>query len=179
MLFLDEDNFGGIYNDFIAATNSTARLNYKFEEITNPNNMEPERRNNNIVVKIMAGDGLYKIDTRNSTCTTDSEKYRELFIDDDIAASHYGCGSDYFSHVKCGCVKSLNGFASIQKHFHENLLIVSLAFIKGDSGSPLFSYKQDLTRASLNGIVSEGACGDIVNDDIVSVITIRHTWKRW
>ncbi|KAF0527753.1 hypothetical protein F8M41_013482 [Gigaspora margarita] len=42
---------------------------------------------------------------------TDSEKYLELFIDDDIAVSHNGvhlCGSGYFSHVKCGYVKSLN-----------------------------------------------------------------------
>ncbi|RIB30787.1 hypothetical protein C2G38_2308393 [Gigaspora rosea] len=298
------------YLDFIAAANSTAKLNYKFEEITKlaksfklnttsvgyidarindivintcnqtrfeennvnfmnaikihnpmifyydckdstddnfstPNNMEFGKRNN-IVKKILAGDGLYKIGTRNGTCTagfvattkeniiciataghcylndaeyylrpwnsepttyligkmnfayldkidfglipivgdvkpepsirnTDSEKYRELLIDDDIAVSHYGvhlCVSGYYSHVKCGYVISLNGFASFQKHFQENLFIVNLAVINGDSGSPLFSYKQDLMRVSLSGILLGGANTDEVYGNIATVITI-------
>ncbi|RIB16703.1 trypsin-like cysteine/serine peptidase domain-containing protein [Gigaspora rosea] len=106
---------------------------------------------------------------------TDSEKNRELFIDDDIAVSHYGvhlCVSGYYSHVKCGYVRSLSGFASRDKNFYENLFIVGLDVIEGDSGSPLFSYKQNLTRVSLNGILHGGARGNETQGKVAIVITI-------
>ncbi|KAF0482053.1 hypothetical protein F8M41_023514 [Gigaspora margarita] len=228
-------------------------LYYYCEEIDDnfpsPNNMELEKRNNNIVVEIMAGDGLQKgakhygvctagfvaiTKKKNITCiataghcylndnyylhpwnsrptgyiigqmdvafehkidfglipivgnvkpvpsirNTDSRKYRELLIDDIITVSHYGvhlCVSGYFSHVKCGHVKALSGFISLPKGFHENLFFVGLTCRYGDSGAPFFSYKQDLKRVSLNGILAGGLTniiGDKVYGDIMGVITI-------
>ncbi|KAF0528695.1 hypothetical protein F8M41_012996 [Gigaspora margarita] len=216
------------------------------DNFPNSYNMELGRRNNNIDINIMAGDGLYKIGTRNSTCTagfvaiteenitciataghcylndakyylqpwnsepttyligqmnfasldkidfglipivgdvrpepsirnTDSETNRELFINDDITVSHYGvhlCVSGYYSHVKCGYVRSLSGFASKDKNFYENLFIVGLDLLVGDSGSPLFSYKQDLTRVSLNGILHGRVRNKAIQGEIAIVITI-------
>ncbi|RIB24466.1 hypothetical protein C2G38_2069868 [Gigaspora rosea] len=106
---------------------------------------------------------------------TDSGKNRELIINDDIAVSHYGvhlCVSGYYSHVKCGYVRSLSGFASRDKLFYENLFIVGLDIIKGDSGSPAFSYKQNLMRVSLNGIIQGRARGEGIQGEIATVITI-------
>ncbi|RIB13664.1 hypothetical protein C2G38_1716375 [Gigaspora rosea] len=108
--------------------------------------------------------GLISIDNDSdiqpvpSIRNTDSEQYKELFIDDVILVSSNGahlCFSGVFSHVKCGYVAALNGFATDGDYFRENLFIIELASKFGDSGGPVFSYK-NLSHVSLNGILSSG-----------------------
>ncbi|RIB24228.1 hypothetical protein C2G38_2032057 [Gigaspora rosea] len=105
---------------------------------------------------------------------TDSKKYAQLQIKDNIVVSSNGahlCISGLRSHVKCGYVKALSGFASTvdEKEFIENLFVVSMYIIEGDSGGPIFSYNQDLIYASLNGILL-GSFDYDINGDINNAI---------
>ncbi|KAF0526952.1 hypothetical protein F8M41_013888 [Gigaspora margarita] len=83
--------------------------------------------------------GLINIQNKNiepipSIRNMNSSKYPELIIEDVTEVSSNGahlCLSGYFSHVKCGYVESLNGFASI-----------GILGLDGDSGGSIFSYKQ-------------------------------------
>ncbi|KAF0529551.1 protease [Gigaspora margarita] len=86
-------------------------------------------------------------------------QYSELKIHDDIAVSSIGvhlCSSGFVTHVKCGYVEALNGFNAFGEFLHVNVFIVSVLTIVGDSGGPMFSYHEDLSRVSLNGILSSG-----------------------
>ncbi|KAF0502316.1 hypothetical protein F8M41_019836 [Gigaspora margarita] len=125
--------------------------------------------------------GLIKIDgdiiPNQNIRNTDSEQYKELLMEDDIALTSNGvhlCLSGLYSHVICGYVKSLNGFTSSGIAFCENIFIVSLFHQFGDSGGPLFSFKQDLIHVSLNGILT-GGLRDIDNhiNGISGVITMN------
>ncbi|KAF0537298.1 hypothetical protein F8M41_008464 [Gigaspora margarita] len=107
---------------------------------------------------------------------TDSERYKELFIEDVILASNNGahlCLSGIRSHVKCGYVAALNGFTSNGVYFRDNIFVVNLRYIPGDSGGAIFYYK-NLTQVSLNGIVQGGLFdfNDNING-ITGVITLR------
>lgn len=89
---------------------------------------------------------------------TDSRQYKELFIDDVISVSSNGahlCFSGVESHVRCGYVAALNGFTTDGDYFRDHLFIIDLASDFGDSGGPVFSYK-NLSHVSLNGILSSG-----------------------
>ncbi|RIB13666.1 hypothetical protein C2G38_2040777 [Gigaspora rosea] len=103
---------------------------------------------------------------------TDSEQYKELFIDDVILVSSNGahlCFSGLESHVGCGYVAALNGFNTDGDYFTENLFIIELASRFGDSGGPVFSYK-NLSHVSLNGIVS--SCVDDFYDKSTGILGI-------
>ncbi|RIB21021.1 hypothetical protein C2G38_2140870 [Gigaspora rosea] len=115
-----------------------------------------------------------------SVRNADSAQYKELFIKDIIPVSSNGahlCLSGVESHVKCGYVVALNGFTSSGtnfrgKNFRENIFVVNLHSLSGDSGGPIFSYK-NLMQVSLNGILTGGL--DNFNDNIngiIGVITI-------
>ncbi|KAF0537301.1 S1 family peptidase [Gigaspora margarita] len=124
--------------------------------------------------------GLINIDIKKiqpipSVRNTDSERYKELFIEDVILASNNGahlCLSGLRSHVKCGYVAALNGFTSNGLYFRDNIFVVNLRNIAGDSGGPIFYYK-NFTHVSLNGIVQGGLFdfNDNING-ITGVITI-------
>ncbi|KAF0555142.1 hypothetical protein F8M41_017908 [Gigaspora margarita] len=91
----------------------------------------------------------------------DSKIFPELLITEDyIAVSSNGahlCLSGLISHVECGFVETLNGFASIYANYvRENIFAVNMVGGNGDSGGSVFSYKQDMQHVSLNGIVSSG-----------------------
>ncbi|RIB15458.1 hypothetical protein C2G38_2192307 [Gigaspora rosea] len=110
-----------------------------------------------------------------SVMNTDSERYKELPIDDIISVSSNGahlCLSGVLSHVKCGYVAALNGFTSNGVYFRDNIFVVNLRSFLGDSGGPIFHYKS-LTQVSLNGIVQGGLFdfNDNING-ITGVITI-------
>ncbi|RIB22809.1 hypothetical protein C2G38_2033298 [Gigaspora rosea] len=80
---------------------------------------------------------------------TDSKVFPDLLLTEDyIVVSSNGahlCLSGLISHVKCGFVESLNGFASIYaKYVSENIFAVSMVGENGDSGGSVFSYKQDM-----------------------------------
>ncbi|KAF0537300.1 S1 family peptidase [Gigaspora margarita] len=123
--------------------------------------------------------GLINIDIKKfqpipSVRNTDSERYKELFIEDVILASNNGahlCFSGIRSHVKCGYVAALNGFTSNGEYFRDNIFIVNLRNIAGDSGGPIFNYK-NFTHVSLNGIV-QGGLDDF--DDNINGITVVTT----
>ncbi|KAF0537282.1 hypothetical protein F8M41_008450 [Gigaspora margarita] len=105
---------------------------------------------------------------------TDSNLYHKLLIKDDIAVSSNGahlCLSGLISHVKCGYMKALSGFASNGEVFHENIFVVSVHSLSGDSGGPMFSYIQNQMLVSLNGILT-GGLGDNINGSISGVITM-------
>ncbi|KAF0537295.1 S1 family peptidase [Gigaspora margarita] len=111
-----------------------------------------------------------------SVRNTDSERYNELPIEDIISVSSNGahlCLSGFFSHVRCGYVTALNGFTSDGEVHNNNIIVVNLRYIPGDSGGPIFSYK-DLTHVSLNGILRGGLFDfhDNING-IAGVITIN------
>ncbi|KAF0341595.1 hypothetical protein F8M41_016257 [Gigaspora margarita] len=124
--------------------------------------------------------GLVFINNKNVTPVpsirnTDSIQYRELPIEDHIVVSSNGahlCISAFQSHVNCGYVKALSGFTDAINGdgLFENIFIVGVNSLGGDSGAPVFSYKQDLLHTSLNGIVSSGYDFDI-NGDINNAIT--------
>ncbi|KAF0346275.1 S1 family peptidase [Gigaspora margarita] len=84
-----------------------------------------------------------------SVRNTDSALYNELFIKDIIPVSSNGahlCLSGVKSHVKCGYVAALNGFTSNGRYFRENIFVVNLRGKPGDSGGPIFSYKNLMDR---------------------------------
>ncbi|KAF0537296.1 S1 family peptidase [Gigaspora margarita] len=124
--------------------------------------------------------GLIYIDNPNiqpvpSVRNTDSERYKELPIEDIISVSSNGahlCISGFFSNVRCGYVAALNGFISDGERHNNNLFVVNLRCAPGDSGGPIFSYKS-LTHVSLNGILMGGLFDFHDNfNGIVGVITI-------
>ncbi|KAF0378924.1 streptogrisin [Gigaspora margarita] len=105
---------------------------------------------------------------------TDSREYPQLRIKDHIVVSSNGahlCISGLNSHVKCGYVNALSGFASTidRKDYIENIFVVNMYALKGDSGGPVFSYNQDLTHVSLNGILL-GSFDYDINGDIKNAI---------
>ncbi|KAF0554306.1 hypothetical protein F8M41_019387 [Gigaspora margarita] len=113
-----------------------------------------------------------------SVRNTDSARYKELFIKDIIPVSSNGahlCLSGIESHVKCGYVAALNGFTSNGRYFRENIFVVNLRSMSGDSGWSIFSYK-NLMLVSLNGILT-GAVRNF-NDGIIGVITISSILKE-
>ncbi|KAF0555238.1 hypothetical protein F8M41_017626 [Gigaspora margarita] len=129
--------------------------------------------------------GLIYISNKNVTpvpCirNTDSIQYKELLIEDHIVVSSIGahlCISAIYSHVKCGYVKALSGFTEAMDGdgWFENIFIVSMYVLRGNSGGPIFSYKQDLIHTSLNGILSAGYDYDIngdINNAIIEVMPI-------
>ncbi|RIB16868.1 hypothetical protein C2G38_2246763 [Gigaspora rosea] len=79
-----------------------------------------------------------------------------LFIEDLIEVSSNGvhlCHSGINSHVECGYVETLNGFlARGEFGVFTDLILSNVISFGGDSGGPVFSYKQDQKFASLNGI---------------------------
>ncbi|RIB10196.1 hypothetical protein C2G38_2206781 [Gigaspora rosea] len=69
-------------------------------------------------------------------------------------------------------VPSLNGFTSDGEYFRDNIFVANLRYIPGDSGGPVFYYK-NLTHVSLNGIVTGGLFDFTDNiNGITGVITI-------
>ncbi|RIB25124.1 hypothetical protein C2G38_2031333 [Gigaspora rosea] len=106
---------------------------------------------------------------------TDSKEYPQLIIKDHIVVSSNGahlCISGFHAHVKCGYVKALSGFTTVDgKEYNETIFVVSMQARKGDSGGPVFSYNQDLIHASLNGIL-KGGFGYDINGDINNAIII-------
>ncbi|KAF0531904.1 serine protease [Gigaspora margarita] len=127
--------------------------------------------------------GIIKLDAAEddikpepSIRNTDSERYKQLLIEDDIAVTSNGvhlCRSGVITHVMCGYVKSLNGFTTNGIVYHENIFVVSAGSKGGDSGGPIFSFKQDLIHVSLNGILTSGL-GNFDDDinGIIGVITM-------
>ncbi|KAF0537297.1 S1 family peptidase [Gigaspora margarita] len=97
--------------------------------------------------------GLINIEYPNiqpvpSVRNTDSEQYKELPIEDIISVSSNGahlCISGFISHVRCGYVAALNGFTSDGEDYNNNIFVVNVRSVQGDSGGPIFSYK-DLTH---------------------------------
>ncbi|KAF0508127.1 S1 family peptidase [Gigaspora margarita] len=99
-----------------------------------------------------------------SVRNSDSERYKELIIKDIIPVSSNGahlCFSGLKSHVKCG-----------EKSFRDNIFVANFRVIPGDSGGPIFSFK-NLTQVSLNGIAAVSLF-DFYDDTngITGVITI-------
>ncbi|KAF0485907.1 hypothetical protein F8M41_022740 [Gigaspora margarita] len=75
---------------------------------------------------------------------TNSERYKELLIEDIILVSSNGVHlslSGFNSHVRCGYVVALNGFSSSGEYFHDNMFVVGMGSLPGDNGGPIFSYK--------------------------------------
>ncbi|RIB25126.1 hypothetical protein C2G38_2241612 [Gigaspora rosea] len=111
---------------------------------------------------------------------TDSKEFPQLWIKDHIVVSSNGahlCISGLYSHVKCGNVKALSGFASTldREDYIEKLFVVSMSTVGGDSGGPVFSYNQDLISTSINGILLGGFDYDIngdINNAIIQVTPI-------
>ncbi|RIB20602.1 hypothetical protein C2G38_2035100 [Gigaspora rosea] len=135
--------------------------------------------------------GLVYISNKNvspvpSIRNTDSIQYKELLIKDHIVVSSNGahlCISALKSHVKCGYVKALSGFAEAinEDGLFENIFVVSMHALEGDSGGPVFSYKQNLIHTSLNGIISSGYGYDIngdINNAIIEVMPIDFILNR-
>ncbi|KAF0537291.1 hypothetical protein F8M41_008457 [Gigaspora margarita] len=121
--------------------------------------------------------GLINIDIQPVPCVrnTDSERYKELIIKDIISVSSNGahlCLSGLRLHVNCGYVAALNGFTSDGEYFRDNIFVVNLRNMAGDSGGPIFYYKK-FTYVSLNGIL-QGGLDDFDDDinDITGVTTI-------
>ncbi|KAF0562306.1 peptidase S1 family protein [Gigaspora margarita] len=86
-----------------------------------------------------------------------SSQYPELRIKDHIVVSSIGahlCHSGATTNVDCGYLKSLNGdgFVKIPTYFTDDILIVDAWSRKGDSGGPVFYYK-DLMNVGLNGLL--------------------------
>ncbi|RIB15459.1 hypothetical protein C2G38_2247602 [Gigaspora rosea] len=112
-----------------------------------------------------------------SVRNTDYERYRELPINDIISVSSNGahlCFSGFSSHVRCGYVVALNGFTSDGEYYNNNIFVVNkLPSAQGDSGGPVFSYK-NLSHVSLNGILMGGLYDfdDNING-IAGVVTIN------
>ncbi|RIB21020.1 hypothetical protein C2G38_2244196 [Gigaspora rosea] len=115
-----------------------------------------------------------------SVRNTDSARYKELFIKDIIPVSSNGahlCLSGVKSHVKCGYVVALNGFISSRRYFRENIFVINLHGLSGDSGGSIFSYK-NLMHVSLNGILTGGLNNFYDNiNGIIGVITISSILK--
>ncbi|KAF0351319.1 hypothetical protein F8M41_015335 [Gigaspora margarita] len=82
---------------------------------------------------------------------TDSERYKQLLLEDDIAVSSNGV--------------HLCPSGNIMKIF-----VVSAGSKGGDSGGPIFSFKQDLIHVSLNGILTSAL--DNFDDDINGIIGV-------
>ncbi|KAF0558396.1 serine protease [Gigaspora margarita] len=119
--------------------------------------------------------------------------YPELIINDLMAVSSIGahlCHSGYITNVECGNLKSLNGdgfVRSVSKGliFRDDILIVDAWSSPGDSGGPVYHYK-DLRHVSLNGILTIGIIdqietighfgalplSSIINQINISVVTV-------
>ncbi|KAF0486235.1 S1 family peptidase [Gigaspora margarita] len=94
-----------------------------------------------------------------------SRQFPELIINDQIAVSSIGghlCHSGLTTNVECGYVKSLNrdGFFRNPTYFSDDILIADAWSRGGDSGGPVFYYK-DLMNVSLNGILATGISDQI------------------
>ncbi|CAG8503461.1 10943_t:CDS:2 [Cetraspora pellucida] len=99
----------------------------------------------------------------------------QLIIYDDEAVSSYGahiCKSGYTTHVTCGFIKGFNGFfINERSQFNSQAIFSTAKVIKGDSGGTVFSYKQNLRHASLNGITNIG--GEDSNNYIHGYLPIK------
>ncbi|RIB21510.1 hypothetical protein C2G38_2176447 [Gigaspora rosea] len=97
-----------------------------------------------------------------------------LFIEDLIEVSSNGvhlCHSGINSHVECGYVEALNGFAAEgEAGVFTDIVISSMIGIGGDSGGPAFSYKQDQKYVSLNGIFNF-VLGNFINGTLSEIFS--------
>ncbi|KAF0551461.1 hypothetical protein F8M41_023404 [Gigaspora margarita] len=101
------------------------------------------------------------IGIRATIRNTDSSQNKTMFIDDDITQSSNGahlCKSGYRTHVTCGFIRAFSGVGL------RDLVATEMYSDHGDSGGPIYAYKQDFRTVSLNGILS-------INQNLLSMIT--------
>ncbi|RIB24491.1 hypothetical protein C2G38_2241995 [Gigaspora rosea] len=105
----------------------------------------------------------------------DSSRYRELHMRDTTQVSSHGvhlCKSGLITQVTCGYVRAFDGISISNGLFKTDLIITDMYSYRGDSGSPVYFYSENLDTVSLNGILYGGAQSINHSNDVTAILPL-------